>query len=459
MSGLQAALHSASRPATERDEPTAIGTERVPLSLLEPDTRLQGQENREPYLPAADRDAAEDSLTASQIETPGALASPSQAAAADGISPVDSKPPLAAEAKEPGQRRRIGRGWFIAAALVALGGTVTPLLLRDARIVDPTPHRTPSIASASPAVPSALATARSSVATHADAGMADEAAAAGTVIASQAMEASNDASTGDARPNAQNAVDRSQRAGPKTKMRAPRVAAQRPPAGRRAAGPHTEPSVSNPFVTVAPRPPLDQPPAQAEVSTARETTIAVDAVTQRGRTPSGAGTSAGARRSDAGDADAIVGSAARAAAVGRRGEARERFEQALKVDPHHSGAAAGLLTLVARDNPYRAEQTLLQAIARSPAPALYFALGNVYAAQADWRRARVAYEHALTLMPVNADYAYNLAIAHDHLAQHGPALLNYRAALASTRDAGNPGFDVQRVRRRVEKLEHRVDER
>lgn len=458
MSGLQAALHSASRPAVERDEPTATGTERLPLSLLEPDTKLRNQDTREPYLPSAHHAAEGLALSASQAETPSDSAPSTQGAAAEDIPQVEPKQPLPADAAGPALRRHNGRRWFIAAAFVTVGGVGTSLLLVDARKFDFPADQTHAKMSTSRAVPATPPTVTSVVAGHVDAGGSDQVAQADGV-ASRESVAGNGALTGADAPRPARTVDRARRAGWKAKTKSPPVAAREPSAVWTDTAGHTEPSVSNPFATAAPQPLPGQPPSQGEVPTSHEKTTDVAATPRSPSAESGTGTSAGARRNEARDVDAIVGSAAIAAAAGRRAEARDRFEQALKVDPRHSDAAAGLLALVARDNPQRAEQMLLQAIAQSPAPALYFALGNVYAGQSDWRRARGAYERALALMPINADYAYNLAVAHDHLAQYGAALQNYRAALASRLDAVHPGFDVERVQQRIAHLEHRVDGR
>lgn len=164
-------------------------------------------------------------------------------------------------------------------------------------------------------------------------------------------------------------------------------------------------------------------------------------------------------RRDPQDANAVFGLGTVAAARGNRAEAARRFEAALRIDPAHGGAAAGLLALLADEDPQQAEQRLLQALAQRPDARLYFALGNVYAAQANWARARSAYAQALALQAENADYAYNLAIAYDRLAQPAQALRYYRMAVHRTDEAPTGVFDPERVRARIERLANHVGAR
>ena len=75
------------------------------------------------------------------------------------------------------------------------------------------------------------------------------------------------------------------------------------------------------------------------------------------------------------------------------------------------------------------ESRLRTLIAAQPsAPALHFALGNVYAGESRWNEAQQAYFNAYSLEPANPDYRFNLAISLDRLGQHALAKRFYLEA-------------------------------
>ena len=126
--------------------------------------------------------------------------------------------------------------------------------------------------------------------------------------------------------------------------------------------------------------------------------------------------------------NALLGLAATAARAGRRDEAAAHYARVLASYPADAIARAGLLAIDERD-PARNESALKTLLRREPRAAhLHFDLGNVYAAQSRWAEAQRAYFDACRFNGDNADYAYNLAVSLDHLAQRRGALDFYRKA-------------------------------
>jgi tetratricopeptide (TPR) repeat protein len=62
-------------------------------------------------------------------------------------------------------------------------------------------------------------------------------------------------------------------------------------------------------------------------------------------------------------------------------------------------------------------------------PYLNFALANTYSAQERWREAQGYYFRALQGNPGDPNYAYNLAVSLEHIAQPRAAIAYYQRAL------------------------------
>jgi len=150
--------------------------------------------------------------------------------------------------------------------------------------------------------------------------------------------------------------------------------------------------------------------------------------------------------------DALLGAAAVAQRRGDVGTARRLYAQVLADRPRDPYARAAMAELDGTGNPRRSETELKMLLHDQPDSApLHFALGNVYAAESDWSGAQEAYFEAVRSDPDNPDYAYNLAVALDHLGQGAPARRYYEQALQlAGKRAG--GFPVAAVRRRIEQL-------
>jgi tetratricopeptide (TPR) repeat protein len=147
--------------------------------------------------------------------------------------------------------------------------------------------------------------------------------------------------------------------------------------------------------------------------------------------------------------DALLGLGAVNAAEGRTDQARAAYQRALILNPRDEVAAAGMMSLRSGGAP-QDEARLRQLVQQQPgASHLRFALGNTYAAQGRWSEAQQAYFDAFRGDSRNADYAFNLAVSLDHLAQARSALDYYRRALA----LGGGRFDADAARERIRVLE------
>jgi len=160
-----------------------------------------------------------------------------------------------------------------------------------------------------------------------------------------------------------------------------------------------------------------------------------------------------ALRRDDDNRDALLGLASVAERRGETERAARYYQRILADQPRDPHARAGLASLAARLDPRRSETELKRLLRDYPdSPLLNFALGNVYAGESRWGEAQQRYFRAYRAEPENPEYAYNLAVALDHLQQRRAALEHYRAALARL-DGTATGFSAAAVRRRIEQLE------
>jgi tetratricopeptide (TPR) repeat protein len=148
-------------------------------------------------------------------------------------------------------------------------------------------------------------------------------------------------------------------------------------------------------------------------------------------------------------ADALLGLAAIAAALGRDADAARLYREVLEGDPRNAAAQAALLDLLGNTDRQAAESRLKTLIDREPGPHLYQTLGNLYAEQQRWVEAQAAYYEAYRAAPGNADYAFNLAVSLDRLHQRDAALTYYEKALSL---GGAHRFDRALAAARVQQL-------
>ena len=168
---------------------------------------------------------------------------------------------------------------------------------------------------------------------------------------------------------------------------------------------------------------------------------------------------AGARRAyeaaltaDATNVDALLGMATVEARTGNVAAAGAAYRRTLELDPRNPTALAGLASLADPSRRGTVEARLREDVSRYPhSPALHFALGNVYSAQARWSEAQGEYFEAHRLDPTSADIAHNLAVALDNLGQARVAAQFYRRALEAARSTPAQ-FDPAPVARRLAEL-------
>ncbi|MEO8442664.1 MAG: tetratricopeptide repeat protein [Betaproteobacteria bacterium] len=159
-------------------------------------------------------------------------------------------------------------------------------------------------------------------------------------------------------------------------------------------------------------------------------------------------------KSDARNIEALLGLAAIATQQGDRDTSTRNYVKVIELDPRNSLAQAALIGMVGAADPQSAETRVKQLIERDPSSAyLYFTLGNTYVDQQRWSDAQQAFFQAHHLQPDNPDYAYNLAIALEHIGQPKSALDFYRRAVLLAAAKGHANFNAAAAQERVNKLE------
>jgi len=149
--------------------------------------------------------------------------------------------------------------------------------------------------------------------------------------------------------------------------------------------------------------------------------------------------------------DVLLGLALIAQRQGRNDEAVQHYLKALEAEPKNAFAQASLTGMVARADPQAAETKFKSLIAQQPAAYLYFGLGNVYAAHGRWNEAQTAYFEAQRLEPDSPDYAFNLAVALEHINQPRAALDYYQRAQKLMQNK-SASFDVAQLKSRIQQL-------
>lgn len=162
-----------------------------------------------------------------------------------------------------------------------------------------------------------------------------------------------------------------------------------------------------------------------------------------------------ALRDDPGNRDALLGLGAIDVRTGHYEAAEAVYLKILAADPRDADAQAALLALRAgSSDPLATESRVKSLLAADPgAHALNFTLGNQLAQQNRWADAQHEYLKAYAAEPENADFAYNVAVAYDHLHRAREALQYYQRALALAR-SGNATFDLAAAQARMAELGH-----
>lgn len=160
-----------------------------------------------------------------------------------------------------------------------------------------------------------------------------------------------------------------------------------------------------------------------------------------------------ARRLAPDNRDALLGAAAVAQRRGERERAIRLYRRVLDDHPRDPYARAALASLQPGRDGRRSETELKMLLRDSPdSPALRFALGNLYAREQRWADAQEAYFEAFRNAPQNPEYAYNLAVALDHIGQRAAARNYYRRALELLEPGDEAAIPRAAVRRRLAEL-------
>lgn len=150
--------------------------------------------------------------------------------------------------------------------------------------------------------------------------------------------------------------------------------------------------------------------------------------------------------------DVLLGLAAIATRMQQPLQAKQYYQQILEMDPRDASAVAGLAGLGWMNDSSQTESRIKTLLAQQPdAASLHFMLGNHYTGQSRWAEAQQSYFRAFSIEPVNADYAFNLAVSLDHLGQGRLAREYYGKALKLS-GITPASFDREQVSKRLDEL-------
>jgi len=154
---------------------------------------------------------------------------------------------------------------------------------------------------------------------------------------------------------------------------------------------------------------------------------------------------------DPGNRNALLARAAINVQNGNSNAAIKDYQTLLLRNPKDSLAMTSLIA-VANYSPRESESQLKLMIRDEPdSPYLNFALANAYGAQNRWQEAQGYYFKALENNPGDPNYAYNLAVSLEHIAQPQAAVSYYQRALDNINN-GLAIFNREVVSQRMETL-------
>ena len=154
---------------------------------------------------------------------------------------------------------------------------------------------------------------------------------------------------------------------------------------------------------------------------------------------------------DPANRNALLARAAINVQNGNSNAAIKDYQTLLLRNPKDSLAMASLIA-VANYSPRETESQLKLMLRDEPgSPYLNFALANAYGAQNRWQEAQGYYFKALENNPQDPNYAYNLAVSLEHIAQPVAAVSYYQRALDNLNN-GLATFNRDIVSQRMEVL-------
>lgn len=156
--------------------------------------------------------------------------------------------------------------------------------------------------------------------------------------------------------------------------------------------------------------------------------------------------------------DAMLGLAAISMRRNQLEKARDTYIALLENDPKDSIALSALINIQSSVDPVKSESRIKSLLHNEPgSPHLLFTLGSLYVSQQRWAEAQNVFFKAYRSDNQNADFAYNLAVSLDQLAQRKAALKFYRAALESL-EQQSISFNVNDVMQRINVLQEAGDD-
>ena len=153
--------------------------------------------------------------------------------------------------------------------------------------------------------------------------------------------------------------------------------------------------------------------------------------------------------------DALLGAAAVAVQQNRYEDALRFYQQQLSRFPQDEYAQAGILSLSINnsDNPLF-DSELNNLLRTYPNAAhLHFLKGSLCASRQQWAAAQISFFEAWRRDTQNPDYAFNLAVAMDHIQEPQEAIKFYQKALSSSNDH-KVGFSIEAAQARIKELEN-----
>lgn len=152
------------------------------------------------------------------------------------------------------------------------------------------------------------------------------------------------------------------------------------------------------------------------------------------------------------DPDATLGVAVALHRQKNLPEAWVAYQRSLKLWPDNATARTGLLAILSESDAQTAESRLNEWVQERPRDAAaQAALGNLLGRQSRWAEALPWLTRAQSLEPMQATYAYNLAVALDQSRRYAEAARQYQLAL----QLGGAGVPVQQISNRLRELTDR----
>jgi Flp pilus assembly protein TadD len=157
-------------------------------------------------------------------------------------------------------------------------------------------------------------------------------------------------------------------------------------------------------------------------------------------------------KADATQRDAWLGLAVIAHANNQLEPAMDAYRRVLRLEPQNATALAGVSSLSRAAGEPQQESRLRELLARSPQEAdLNHALALVLSGEQRWSEAQPLFFKAHSLAPKEPQFAYNLAVALDHMRKSALAAQYYETALGLAQGKA-AGFDEANARTRLAAL-------